>query len=82
MVEEVSIVHMLQKNHRTNEWYNSSVDSLKRKFNNEFIAIENESVIEHAEDMKTLFAKLRSQGLDPSGMVIKFVSKMKAILSK
>ncbi len=75
-----SIMQMLVNGQNDLSWFESNLESLRLKYNNEFIAFYNKGVIEHDSNLDSLMKKLKSKNIDLSNVFIKFVSKIKSIL--
>lgn len=71
---------LLLKGQEDIEWYNAHFNELVRKFDNQFVAIENQGVVEADYNLDALFIKLTEKGLEPSETLVKFVSKAKVVL--
>lgn len=79
-MENQNIVQMLVSGKSDLEWFNSNLDSLISKFNNEFIAFKDKAVIDVDSDLNRLMQKLKEKDVDTSNIFIRFVSKVKSIL--
>lgn len=62
------------------EYYRKNIRTIAEDFNNQFIAIKGEDVIEHGKTMEELIEKLSTKGEDSSNLFIGFVSKNIIIL--
>lgn len=56
-----SAVDVLTKLEQNDKWLNENYDKLKADYNNQWVAILNESVIAHDADLKLLVKKLKKQ---------------------
>lgn len=79
-MESQSIVQMLVSGQSDLEWFNSNLNSLISKFNNQFIAFKNKIVVDSDSDLNRLMLKLKEKNIDTSNIFIKFVSRVKFIL--
>ena len=79
-METVNVVELLKKSQRNLEWFGTHRDELIERFEDQFVAIDNEHVIEVDNDFDSLLQKLKSKNMDPSKVLIKFISKIKSIL--
>jgi len=79
-METQNIVQMLISGRNDLEWFNSNLSSLISRFNNQFIAFKDESVLDSDSDLNNLMTKLKQKGIDTSNILIRFVSKIKSIL--
>ena len=79
-MENAEIVQLLLKSQNNLEWFGSHLNELMIKFENQFIAIDNQEVIAEDNNFDALLNKLKNKAIDPSNILIKFVSKIKSIL--
>lgn len=56
-----SAVEVLTKLEQNDQWLNDNYDKLKADYNNQWVAILNNSVIAHEADLKQLVKKLKKQ---------------------
>ena len=75
-----SIVQMLVSGRNDLMWFESNVNKLISKYNNQFIAFRNKEVIDSDSKLDNLLYKLKKKNIDTSDVFIKFVSKIKTIL--
>ncbi len=61
-------------------WFESNLNNLRSRYNNEFIAFQNEEILEHDSSLDNVIDKLKKRNVDTSEIFIKFVSKVKVIL--
>ncbi len=61
-------------------WFKEHQTELEEEYDNQFIAIENEKVIESDVNLDKLLVKLKEKGKDPANTLIKFVSTTIIIL--
>jgi hypothetical protein len=57
------------------KWFLKNHGNLIRDYNNEFIAIENEDVIEHHSEMEGFFNRLKRNENYSNSTLIKFITK-------
>ena len=74
-----NIIEMLVKGQRDLAWFEANINILKNKFNNKFIAFNNENIIDADSNLDNLIGKLKNKNIDMSNVFIKFVSKVKTI---
>lgn len=79
-MENQTIVQMLVSGQSDLEWFNSNLSSLISKFNDQFIAFKNRTVMDYDSDLNRLMLKLKEKEIDTSNIFIRFVSKVKSIL--
>lgn len=74
------IAQMLVNGQNDLSWFESNLENLRLKYNNEFIAFHNKRVIEHDSNLDNLMKRLKNKNIDISHTFVKFVSKIKSIL--
>lgn len=79
-MESINIVQLLLKSQNNLEWFSSHLNELLRDYDNKFVAIDNQNVIDSDDNFDALLKRLESKNIDPSDILIKFVSKIKIIL--
>ena len=79
-MKSLSVVEMLNSGHRDLEWFSNNLVDLKRKFNNNFIAIHDTKVIDSDTNLDRLITKLKSQNVDTNNVLIEFVTTVSTIL--
>lgn len=79
-MEEMSVVQMLESGQNDLLWFNSRLNWLISKYNNQFIAFRDGNVIDSDQNLDKLIKKLQNKQIDISNTFIKFVSKVKFIL--
>ena len=77
---EAIVLQMLVSGQNDLAWFESNLDSLRSKYNNEFIAFHNKEVIDADANLDSLMDRLKEKDVDTSNIFVKFVSKIKAIL--
>ncbi len=75
-----TITQMLINGQNDLYWFESHLESLRLKYNNEFIAFHDKRIIEHDHRLDNLMKRLKDKNIDISHIFIKFVSKVKSIL--
>lgn len=75
-----TITQMLVSGQEDLAWFESNLETFKSKYNNEFIAFHNQKILEHDSKLDTLIKKLEERNISPSKVLIRFISKIKAIL--
>jgi len=71
---------LLDKLDKDIEWFKENQTGLENKFNNQFIAIENGSIIGYDKNLDHLLNILKKMNKDPANILIKFVSTTIIIL--
>jgi len=62
---------------RNMKWFQDNYDKLRDLYADEFVAINNNKVIMHNKDARSLIRSLRDKYVDIGAFVIEFVSKEK-----
>ena len=78
-MQEAQILEMLEVSDSSLRWFKEHLNFLKEKYDQNFIAIEDNKVIAFEKNMDNLIQKLKHLNKDPSKIFIQFVSKIKAI---
>lgn len=78
-MQEAQILKMLTAFDSDLEWFKENLTSLRKNYDQNYVAIENAEVIMHDKNIDNLITKLKQLGKDPSKIFIQFVSKVKAI---
>lgn len=55
------------------KWLHANYNELINKHNQEFVAIKNEGIIEHAKELESLKVKLEGKGIKTSDVLIEFI---------
>lgn len=79
-MESQAITQMIMSGSKDLQWFDSNLNRLKKEYDNNFIAFHNERIIDADPNLESLIGKLKSRGINLSEVLIKFVSKIKAIL--
>ena len=79
-MQEVQILKMLNTSDADLEWFRDNINRLKEKYDQNYIAIENNEVLAHDKTINGLIKKLRQMGKDSSKIFIQFVSKLRVVL--
>ena len=79
-MENDNIAQMLISGQKDILWFESNLKGLKDKYNNKFIAIYDNKVIESDYNLDNLLKKLKNLSIDLSVVFIKFISQVKTIL--
>lgn len=79
---EQTIVEMLTHGQEDAQWFNSNLATFLEQFNNKFVAFHNKQVLGVAETVDDLISRLLEMHIDPSQVLIRFVSKVKSILQR
>lgn len=58
-------------------WFQSNYDDLKRKYKNEYVAIDNQEVLGHDSDLERLIEKMRQKYGDLGAFVIEYLTDKK-----
>jgi hypothetical protein len=70
----------LQELQKDSEFLRSSHDRLKKQFENQYIAIKNQKVIDHNSNVEQLIKNIRAKNLDPALTLIEFLHPRDMIL--
>ena len=79
-MENDNIAQMLISGQKDILWFESNLKGLKDRYNNKFIAIYDNKVIESDYNLDNLLKKLKNLSIDLSVVFIKFISQVKTIL--
>jgi hypothetical protein len=63
----------LEQFDRDTEWLRSHYDELLEQFNQEYVAIRNQQVIESAKDLDELKQELREKNIEPKDILVEFI---------
>ncbi|HLD15759.1 MAG TPA: DUF5678 domain-containing protein [Candidatus Nanoarchaeia archaeon] len=80
MVKEEQVLQLLNESESALDWFAENIQELKKNFDGEFVAFNKGKVMAHNKDMGKLLDTLKKENVDPSKVVIQFVSKIKMIL--
>jgi hypothetical protein len=58
-------------------WFQSHYEELKRQYNNEYVAIDNEGLLDHDPDLETLVERIRRENGDLVAVVIEYLTDKK-----
>ena len=75
-----TIVTMLQNGRADLSWFDANLVMLRKEYDGQFIAFCNKEVIASDPSLDGLMSKLGKKNVDTSNVLVKFVSKVKAIL--
>ena len=70
----------LQELRKDSEYLRSAYDRLKTEFENQYVAIKNQSVIDHNSDIDQLIKSIRAKHLDPALILIEFLHPRDIVL--
>jgi len=73
-------VQGLQELCKDSEFLRSAYDRLKIQFENQYIAIKNQKVIDHDRDLNQLIKSIRAKNLDPASILIEFLHPRDMVL--
>ena len=79
-MSDTQTIQMLIRGKADLEWFDRDLPNLLSKYNDQFIAFKNKSVVESDTSLDKLMEKLKQKKVDVSDLVIKFVSKIKYVL--
>jgi hypothetical protein len=77
---ETEEVQRLQELCKDSEFLRISYDRLKTQFENQYIAIKNQKVIDNNKDINQLIKSIRAKKLDPSSILIEFLHPRDMVL--
>ena len=75
-----TVNQMLLSGYKTLSWFEVNRKEILSKYDNKFVAFEEEKIIESDSKLDNLIKKLQSRKINPASVLIKFVSKIKSIL--
>ena len=73
-------MQVLQQLEIDNNWFRNHYTDLQSKYKNQFIAVKDKSIIEHANSLEELLSKLSKRGIDASNILIEFILEKGKIL--
>jgi hypothetical protein len=73
-------VQGLQELCKDSEFLRTSYDRLKAQFENQYIAIKNQKVIDHNTDIDKLINSIRAKNLNPASILIEFLHPRDMVL--
>jgi thiol-disulfide isomerase/thioredoxin len=56
------------------DWFQSHYEELKKEYNDEFVAIDNQQVLGHDSDIDRLIEKMRKEYVDLGPFVIEYLT--------
>jgi hypothetical protein len=59
------------------EWFQSHYEELKKRYKNEYVAVDNEKVLGHDSDLERLIEKMRRKYGDLGAFVIEYLTDKK-----
>ncbi len=59
------------------EWFQSHYEELKKQHNNEYVAIDNQRLIDHDPDLERLIERVRREHGDLGPVVIEYLTDKK-----
>ncbi|MEK6963426.1 MAG: DUF5678 domain-containing protein [Nanoarchaeota archaeon] len=74
------VMNLLRTGWQDSLWMEKNIVFLKQKYDNEFIAVHTEDVLAHDADLDKLLQKVAKKGINPSEVLVEFVSKVPKIL--
>ncbi|NOZ81139.1 MAG: hypothetical protein GXP63_05695 [DPANN group archaeon] len=80
MAQYADLLSILKLRNEDLEWYNQELSNLKNEYHDEFIAINEKKIIDTDSRMEGIIRKLKQKKIDPASVIIKFISKIDAIL--
>jgi hypothetical protein len=75
-----TVVGLLKRGAADLDWFNTHTASLRKQYNNKFVAIKDAQVLCAGDDVDQVLKTLTAEGVDAKGTLIRFVSRVKAIL--
>lgn len=79
-METANALKLLNLAERDTQWFDKNYESLIDDYPDQFIAINEEKIVDADADFQKLLKKLESKRVDPVNVVIRFISKIKVIL--
>ena len=66
----------------SNKWITLNYDKLKQTFNNEWVAVLNNTVLDHDKDLKTLVKRLKNQhSKDYNKIAVEYITTEEIVFS-
>jgi thymidylate kinase len=59
------------------EWFQSNYEELKKQYNNEYVAIDNQRLLDHNPDLERLIERIRREYGDLGAFVIEYLTDKK-----
>jgi len=75
-----SEVQELLEFRKDSEYLQKAYDRLKKQFENQYVAIKNQDVVDHNTDIDKLIASIKAKNLDPASTLIEFFHPRNVIL--
>lgn len=79
-MSEQQVMELLNRSERELDWLSNNINSLKEKYDQKVIAIKDEKVVAVGILVEDVLENLRTQGIDASQVIIKFISKIVTII--
>ncbi len=74
------VLELLNQNESDLDWVKNNLNYLQDKYNEEFIAIKEGKVIDHAKLITDLIKKVKKQEINITDTLVYFVSKIAIVL--
>ena len=62
------------------KWFDSNFSNIIETYDNKFVAVQNKRILDSDANLDNLIDKLHKKNIDTSGVLLKFVSRVKLIL--
>jgi len=80
MAAEMQTLQLINSIEKDLEWFSLNYKNLIKKFDEKFIAIKDENIVAEGDTFEEVINKIEAKNLDPTNVLVKFVSKIKRIL--
>ena len=77
---EQKAFEILERWEKEEQWLEQNADYVKEKYDQKLIAIKDNAIIAAASWMEEIIDTVEKQGLDPSEVMVRYISKIPVIL--
>mgnify|MGYP001606133026 FL=1 len=77
---EQKAFEILERWEKEEQWLEQNADYVKEKYDQKLIAIKDNAIIAAASWMEEIIDAVEKQGLDPSEVMVRYISKIPVIL--
>lgn len=79
-MESANILQLLTSGEKDAQWLNKNYSELLTKYPDHFVAVHCGNFVGASQKFKELMEKIESKNLNPSEVMVEFISKIKRIL--
>lgn len=72
-MEDSEILKILERAQKDSQWFSDNYDELEKKYESKILAVKDQAVIEEAESVDELVAKLEARKENPSLLLIEAI---------